>query len=773
MSLTPGTQLGPYEILDPIGAGGMGEVYRARDTKLGREVAIKVLPEAFAQNEERLARFEREARLLASLNHPNIATLYGLEQSDGVQFLVMELADGETLAERLRRGPIPVEDTLPIFKQIAEALEAAHEKGIIHRDLKPANINVSSEGKVKVLDFGLAKAMSGDPVKSEASESPTITRDATATGVILGTAAYMSPEQARGKPVDMRTDIWAFGCVFFETLTGRTGFLGETVSDTISAILRGEPNWQALPESTPAIVRSLLRHCLQKDPNRRLHDIADARIEIEDVLTRSSDETEPHRLPSPPVWQRTLPWGVSAVAVMAAVGAWIGGPTSAIDDTSAVPARFSIELPADQHVAMDMDELLMAISQDGRRLAWIGVVEPERRIYTPRSIDELEVLPIAGTEGVSNLFLCLSSDGRWVAFPRDGALWKVPVEGGVAMKLLQSETATGIWSCEWGDDKIIVGLAMSGLRRISASGGEPEILTTLDRERGEIVHWAARILPKYRATLFAVQVGNFNDSHIEVLDLHTGERRVVIEDAASAQFVSSGHLVFARDGTVFAVPFDPERLEATGPEVPVLSDVQMDIASGQVGQLVVSRNGTLVYVPGRQGFGEQRLAFVDRQGKTELIATAPGAYSQPSFSPEGTELAVVQRIGHVEQLALYDLIRNVQSQFTFEGSSNRAPVWSPEGSSIAFSSNREGQWNLFAKPVDGDASAVRLQESDNLQRPSSWSPDGGLLIYGDRSPSDQLDVRLLPVDETSPQLVPFLTAETNEIPSGSTRIRVG
>ena len=526
MSLTPGTQLGPYEILDPIGAGGMGEVYRARDTKLGREVAIKVLPEAFAQNEERLACFKREARLLASLNHPNIATLYGLEQSDGVQFLVMELADGETLAERLRRGPIPVEDTLPIFKQIAEALEAAHEKGIIHRDLKPANINVSSEGKVKVLDFGLAKAMSGDPVKSEASESPTITRDATATGVILGTAAYMSPEQARGKPVDMRTDIWAFGCVFFETLTGRTGFLGETVSDTISAILRGEPNWQALPESTPAIVRSLLRHCLQKDPNRRLHDIADARIEIEDVLTRSSDETEPHRLPSPPVWQRTLPWGVSAVVVMAAVGAWVGGPTSAIDDASAVPARFSIELPADQHVAMDMDELLMAISQDGRRLAWIGVVEPERRIYTPRSIDELEVLPIAGTEGVSNLFLCLSSDGRWVAFPRDGALWKVPVEGGVAMKLLQSETATGIWSCEWGDDKIIVGLAMSGLRRISASGGEPEILTTLDRERGEIVHWAARILPKYRATLFAVQVGNFNDSHIEVQTFHLGHRLV-------------------------------------------------------------------------------------------------------------------------------------------------------------------------------------------------------------------------------------------------------
>ena len=524
MALEAGRKLGPYEILDAIGAGGMGEVYRARDTKLGREVAIKVLPEAFAQNEERLARFEREARLLASLNHPNIATLYGLEQSDGVQFLVMELADGETLAERLRRGPIPVEDTLPIFKQIAEALEAAHEKGIIHRDLKPANINVSSEGKVKVLDFGLAKAMSGDPVKSEASESPTITRDATATGVILGTAAYMSPEQARGKPVDKRADIWAFGCVFFEALTGRTGFLGETVSDTISAILRGEPNWQALPESTPAIVRSLLRHCLQKDPNQRLHDIADARIEIEDVLTGSTDETEPHCLPSPPVWQRTLPWGVAAVAVMAAVGAWIVGPTRAIDDASAVPARFSIELPADQHVAMDMDELLMTISKDGRRLAWIGVVEPERRIYT-RSIDELEVRPIAGTEGVSNLFLCLSPDGRWVAFPRDGALWKVPVEGGLATKLLQSETATGIWSGEWDDDGIIVGLAMSGLRRISASGGEPEILTTLDRERGEIVHWAARSLLEYRATLFTVQVGNFTDSHVEVLDLDTGERR--------------------------------------------------------------------------------------------------------------------------------------------------------------------------------------------------------------------------------------------------------
>ncbi len=296
MSLTSGTKLSSYEILDPIGAGGMGEVYRARDTKLGREVAVKVLPEAFAQNEERLARFEREARLLASLNHPNIATLYGFEQSNGVQFLVMELADGETLAERLRRGPIPIEDAFPIFKQIAEALEAAHEKGIIHRDLKPANIKVSSEDKVKVLDFGLAKAMSEDPVKSELSESPTITRDATATGVILGTAAYMSPEQARGKTVDKRTDIWAFGCCLYEALTGRMVFQGDTLSDTIAGILERDPDWKALPESTTPGVRVVLRRCLQKDANRRLHDIADARIEMEEALTepstRPSDATE-------------------------------------------------------------------------------------------------------------------------------------------------------------------------------------------------------------------------------------------------------------------------------------------------------------------------------------------------------------------------------------------------------------------------------------------------------------------------------------------------
>ena len=322
MSLTPGTKLGPYEILAPLGAGGMGEVYRARDTKLGREVAIKVLPEAFAQNEKRLARFEREARLLASLNHPNIATLYGFEQSDEVHFLVMELAEGETLTERVRRGPIPVEDALPIFKQIAEALEAAHEKGIIHRDLKPANIKVSSESKVKVLDFGLAKAMSGDPVKSEVSESPTITRDATATGVILGTAAYMSPEQARGKQVDKRTDIWAFGCVLYEALTGNWAFEGDTLTDTIATVLKNEPKWDVLPENTPANIRTLLHRCLQKDPHRRLHDMADVRIEIEQGSTESATvsprgadlEAQAAK------WQRAIPWGLAGL--MAALALW-------------------------------------------------------------------------------------------------------------------------------------------------------------------------------------------------------------------------------------------------------------------------------------------------------------------------------------------------------------------------------------------------------------------------------------------------------------------
>ena len=765
MQLTPGTKLAEYEILASIGAGGMGEVYRARDTKLGREVAIKVLPAAFAEDRERLARFEREARLLASLNHPNIATIHDLEVSDGVHFLVLEFVPGETLAERIKRGPIPVDEALPLFKQIAEGLEAAHEKGVIHRDLKPANVKVTPDGGIKILDFGLAKAMAGEAPDQGLSESPTMTRGATEAGILLGTAPYMSPEQARGKAVDKRTDIWAFGCCLYEALTGKTAFMGETVSDTLARTLEREPIWDALPETTPSPIRRALRRCLQKETEGRLHDIADARIEIQETMARPFDAAEAGSRPAPvpqPTWRGVLPWGVAAVALMIAAIVWMGRPSVDIDGASRTPTRLSIVLASDQRVAMDMDNLLMAFTRDGQRLAWIGSGAPERRIYT-RSLDDLAVRPISGTEGVDNSVVFFSPDGRWVAFRRDGALWKVSAEGGVATKLFQSESGNQIWSGDWGDDgAIVVSLAHSGLSRIPASGGEPESLTNLNRERSEVAHERPQVLPGHRAVLFAVGIGNFNDEHVEVLDLATRKRRVVIENAFRAQYVATGHLVFGRGETLFAVAFDLERLEVIGPETPVLPNVQTDILDGRVTELTVSRNGTLAYIPGGQGFGEKRLAWVTRQGGTEFLAAPPGMYSVAKLSPDATQLAVDFNKGHVRHVALYDLSRDVLSQFTFEGSGNDNPVWSPDGSRIAFSSNRAGQWNLFAKPVGGDTPAVHIQQSTNIQVPQSWSPDGSLLAYYERSATDNFDLWLLPIDESSLQPIPFVVSEFNE-----------
>ncbi len=447
MALTQGTRLGSHEIVAPIGAGGMGEVYKARDTKLGREVAIKVLPEAFAENKERLARFEREARLLASLNHPNIATIHGLEESEGVHFLVLEFVPGETLAERIKKGPVPIGETLPLFKQIAEGLEAAHEKGIIHRDLKPANIKVTPEGKVKVLDFGLAKALAGEAVVQDLSESPTLTRDATETGVLLGTAPYMSPEQARGKEVDKKTDIWAFGCCFYEALTGKTAFLGETVSDTIAAILDREPEWQALPENTPVGVRSLLRRCLQKDPHRRFRDVWDVRIEIEEAANepdavgdiRAVETTRARRRPA-------VSWILAALAAfVAGITVWYLKPPAPRPVTKMIvgvePAEFLGTIhPAATYSGSTLCRPAVALSPDGRHLVFgAGDIEGVRRLYL-RPMDELEAEPIPGTEGGLGPFFSL--DGEWIGFWAGGKLKKVPIDGGPPVALCDARTGT-------------------------------------------------------------------------------------------------------------------------------------------------------------------------------------------------------------------------------------------------------------------------------------------------------------------------------------------
>ena len=552
MALNPGTKLGVYEILSTLGSGGMGDVYRARDTKLGREVAVKVLPESLARDPERVARFEREARLLASLNHPGIATLYGFEVSDHVHYLVMELVEGETLAERIARHPVPIEEAISLFKQIAEAIEAAHEKGIVHRDLKPANIKVTPESVVKVLDFGLAKAFVEENASSELSQSPTITRHATATGAIMGTAAYMSPEQARGKTVDKRTDIWAFGCCLYETLTGKVAFLGETVSDTIVKILDKEPNWNALPEGAHTL---LIQKCLRKDPHRRLQAIGDVRIELEEgtgVLAQGQEEAgQP----------RTSRLAVLVAIVATAIAAW--SLLSRRSSTSMPNVRAAIPLPEGAGLAVG-NTAALAISPDGERTAFVASRDNTRQLYL-RSLDEMEARLIEGTEGARMPFF--SPDGRWLGFFMDGELRKVPVTGGAVIQI--TAIRGSFRGASWGDDDRIVFTPSNnvGLARVSAGGDDFEWLTTPVRERGEKSHRFPEVLPGADAVLFtlgASDIERFDDAAIAVLSLETGEYRVLVEGGTNPRYSATGHLVYSHGDALLAVPFDVAELQLKG-----------------------------------------------------------------------------------------------------------------------------------------------------------------------------------------------------------------
>ncbi len=563
MALTPGTRLGPYEILCAIGAGGMGEVYQAHDTKLGRDVAVKVLPEVFAHDADRLSRFQREAKMLASLNHPNIATIHGLEQSGGTSYLVMELVSGETLAERVKAGPLGIEQALKIAVQIADALEAAHEKSIIHRDLKPANVKVTPEGKVKVLDFGLAKAFAGDAANEDIGNSPTLSAAATMQGTILGTAAYMSPEQARGKSVDKRTDIWAFGCVLYELLTGMRAFEGETTTEILAAVLRGEPDWQALPETTPLSIRALLRRCLQKEMNKRARDAGDARIEIEEALAAPFTAELSTAAPTKgfhALGPRALILGLGALSLAAAVAGvavWNLKPSPPQPVTRTV-----ITLPPGQQLASVDFGAPVVVSPDGTHLAYVARQGSTQQLYL-RSMNSFDARPIPSTDGAESPFF--SPDGQWLGFFAEGKLRKVSLSGGAALTLCSAPADRG---ASWGpDDTIIFAPSFSsGLFRVSAAGGTPKPLTTPEHKNGEISHRWPEILPGGKAVLFTIWAGTgVDDLRIGVLSLETGERRVLVEGGTYARYVPPGYMVYARAGGLLAVPFDLKRLEVMVP----------------------------------------------------------------------------------------------------------------------------------------------------------------------------------------------------------------
>jgi serine/threonine-protein kinase len=731
-----------YRILAKIGAGGMGEVYRATDTRLNRDVAIKVLPEALARDGDRMARFEREAKVLASLNHPNIASIYGLEESNGARALVMELVEGPTLAERIEQGPLALDETLPIAKQIAEALEYAHERGIIHRDLKPSNVKVTPDGQVKVLDFGLAKALEGESSEEELQNSPTVSAVATRMGVLLGTAAYMSPEQARGKRVDLRTDIWAFGCVLYEMLVGRDAFGGETTSDILACVIRAEPDWSLLPASVPPRVRELLRRCLQKDPKQRLRDIGEARIAIEETLTGSSGKAAAgdslaRKTPAGVTWAI----GAAGLAIGALGAAWIA---SNLRPTPARPAvsRFSFAFtpPEDQPAVSSgyplTDYPVVALSRDGTEIAYVGRSGDTTQIFL-RRLDRLDSQPLAGTVNATSPFF--SPDGEWVAFFADGKLKKVSVHGGDATTLCDAPVNR---SGSWGpDNEIVFATIFSGVMRVSANGGPPETLNAPDGSKGELSYRWPEILPAGNAVMFVIagakDIGFFSESKIAVERLDTHERKILPIQGTYPRYSPSGHLVFAREGRLFAAPFDLKRLEVTGAPVPVLDGVKSILNSGAA-NFMISETGSLVYVPENSWRREGLLTWVDRRNQFHELAAPARRYGSPHISPDGQRVAISVFSGGKTDVWVYEISYGRLTRLTFdEGSAT--PVWSPDGKQIVFSTRRGSDTGrgaaIVSKAADGSGAEETLVSGESLiEIPTSWSPDGNFLAFWNVGP---------------------------------------
>jgi serine/threonine-protein kinase len=768
-----GRQIGPYAIHARLGSGGMGEVYGARDTKLGREVAIKILPRLLTTDPERRARFDREARLLASLNHPHIGAIYGVEDMDGTPALILELVDGDTLADRLTRGHIAISEALTIARQIADALEAAHEKGIIHRDLKPANIKITPDGVVKVLDFGLAKAAGGDASGPDLTQSPTLTFGGTRDGVILGTPAYMSPEQARGKPVDKRTDLWAFGCVLYEMLTSRPAFAGDTISDTIARILERDPDWRALPAGTPPSVTRLVQRCLDKDPKRRLHDIADARIEIEDALSGASPAAQPAIVDRQPV---RLPWAiavVTSVVALIAFGALAWYARTARQTEAAPPRILRMTIASSGPAAVTPNaSRSLAITPDGRRVVYVG--SNGRQLFV-RPLDRLdsEVI-ITGTVPLNWVFV--SSDGQWVGFDEGGTLKKVALTGGPARTILNTGVG-GSSGATWAPDDTIIFATQdptTGLRRVSADGGDVAVLTRPDQARGELHHLWPEMLPGGRAVLFTITAtGGPDAAQVAVLDLATSTRTVLMRGGSHAHYVPSGapsaavatgtpsgHLVYTAGGTLRAVPFDLGRLEPRGTAVTI--PPRLGQKPQGAADFVVAADGTLAYVDAPDvATATNVLVWVDRQGREKPVDARPGPYRHPRVSPDGMRVAVVNG----NDIWVLDLARQRASQLTFDPGPNFAPVWTKAGDRLLFfSALREN--GLFWQAADGTGAAERL----GAGLPSGVTSDGRHLFFSS-SPGAR-DLMLLTLDAShhvEPLIATPLYNERNGVVSSDGR----
>jgi serine/threonine protein kinase len=754
LALTPGPRLGAYDITAAIGEGGMGQVFRARDTKLDRDVAIKILPEAFAHDAERLARFTREAKTLASLNHPNIAAIYGLEESGGTTALVMELVEGDDLSQRIARGAIPLDEALPIAKQIADALEAAHEQGIIHRDLKPANIRVRSDGAVKVLDFGLAKAMEPAAGSSPSmTMSPTLSLHATQAGIILGTAAYMSPEQARGKTIDRRADIWAFGVVLVELLIGRALFSGETITDIIAAIVTREPDLGALPAGTPSRVRDLVTRCLVKDPKQRLRDIGEARIAIERAIAepRGLPPSAPVNSIRPALSFRMLPWALfaSAVAGLAFVLAlWAPWRRPSVP----APVRVSADLGTDASLSSSIAGTGAAavLSPDGSLLAFVArrTTGAGSQLYV-RHMDQLQTAVLTGTDNAASPFF--SPDGLWLGFFADGKLKKIAVTGGSPVTLCEAQSGRG---GSWSEDGTIVfspsNTPGTSLWRVSAAGGKPEQLTTL--ADGEVTQRFPQVLRGGKAILYMSSnvTGAYEDANLIVQPLPSGPRKVVVHGGFNGRYLASGHLVYVHGGTLFAVPFDLDRLELTGQAVPAVDGVAAPVGGGA--QFSVAGNGILAFVPGLLSTNAFPIEWMDREGKTRPLRATPTSWDNTLFSPDGRRIAWDNEDSGKIDVWVSDWPRDVVSRLTTDAGQNQKPVWTPDGARIVYTSDSDKKGlNLYWRRADGSGEVQRLTESVNTQYPSSWHPSGRFLAFTQLNAHTNFDLMILPMDgdETS------------------------
>jgi Tol biopolymer transport system component/predicted Ser/Thr protein kinase len=745
-----GKTLGHYRVGEQLGRGGMGEVYLADDLNLNRKVALKFLPDVFTGDPERMARFEREAKLLASLNHPNIAAIYGLEQAEGKRFIVMELVEGETLAQRISKGPLPVEEALGVCRQIAEGLEAAHEKGVIHRDLKPANVMITEGDKVKILDFGLAKALSDETQSVDSSQSPTLTEAMTRPGVILGTAAYMSPEQAKGKSVDKRADIWAFGCILYESLTGKRVFEGETVTETLAGILKSEPDWSALPASTPQGVRTLLRRCLKKDPKQRFRDASDIRIQIEEALAAPAEGTPGVQVAAPPkTWRRLLPWVAAAFGLgllLAGLVLWNLLPARTTQPVS----RAAILLPPDLELVG-----MAALSPDGKYLAYAAYYygEGKRRLYL-RAMDSFESKAIPRSEDAGTPFF--SPDSQWIGFTAISQINKVAVAGGAIQKICDISIYRG---AAWNMDGTIAFTSRnSGLLQVSSDGGVPRELTRLKQEGYD--HRWPQFLPDGKTILFTeCKAGAaMDDSSIVAQRLNTGEQKILIRGGTCGRYVPTGHLVYYRAGALMAVPFDATRLEVSGTPVGVIDNIRG--GDFGLGMFSFSGQGSLVYMPRRSQIDPWTLVWVDRKGTARPLPAPPGFYHQPSLSPDGQKLALTIN----SDIWIYDISRNAPTRLTFDESSG-FPLWTPDGKRIVYRSKKTAMGmystNLFWRPADGSGSEERLTTSDGSQTPASFSPDGKILIYEEMNPKTYIDIWMLPIQgERKPQ--PIIQTRFND-----------